>query len=47
MLVTATPDACRAEWRYVSTVKSRSYVLQQGPALKVLPGAGNRKLLPA
>ncbi|MDY0055373.1 MAG: alkaline phosphatase D family protein, partial [Methyloversatilis sp.] len=47
MIVTATQDACRCEWRYVSTVKSRSYVLQQGPALKMLPGAGNRKLMPA
>lgn len=47
MIVTATQDACRCEWRYVSTVKSRSYVLQQGPALKVLPGAANRKLMPA
>ncbi|WP_374335052.1 alkaline phosphatase [Methyloversatilis sp.] len=47
MIVTVTHDACRAEWRYVSTVKSRTYVLQQGPALKVLPGIGNRKLVPA
>ena len=47
MIVTATQDACRCEWRYVSTVKSHSYVLQQGPALKVLPGAANRKLMPA
>ncbi len=47
MIVTATQDACRCEWRYVSTVKSRSYVLQQGPALKVLPGADNRTLMPA
>lgn len=46
MVVTATHEACRAEWRYVNTVKSRAYVLQNGPALKVLPGAGNRKLIP-
>ncbi len=47
MVVTVTEDACRCDWRFVSTVKSRSYVLQNGPALKVLPGAGNRKLMPA
>jgi alkaline phosphatase D len=46
MIVTATPDACRAEWRYVSTVKQRSYTLIQGPVLRTLPGAGQRRLLP-
>jgi alkaline phosphatase D len=46
MVVTATREACRAEWRYVSTVKSRSYTMANGPALRVLPGAANRRLVP-
>jgi alkaline phosphatase D len=46
MLVTVTAQACRAEWRYVSTVKSRSYTVANGPALRVLPGAANRRLVP-
>ncbi|MCQ9379303.1 alkaline phosphatase [Methyloversatilis sp. XJ19-49] len=46
MLVTVTAQACRAEWRYVSTVKSRSYTVANGPALRMLPGAANRKLVP-
>ena len=47
LIVTATEHACRAEWRYVSTVKSRLYTVVKGPALRMLPGAGNRKLVPA
>ena len=46
MLVTVTAQACRAEWRYVSTVKSRSYTVATGPALRMLPGAANRRLIP-
>jgi alkaline phosphatase D len=46
MLVTVTAQACRAEWRYVSTVKSRTYTVANGPALRMLPGAANRKLVP-
>ncbi|AOF81516.1 phoD-like phosphatase family protein [Methyloversatilis sp. RAC08] len=46
MLVTATAQSCRAEWRYVSTVKSRTYTVANGPALRMLPGAANRKLVP-
>lgn len=45
MVVTATPTETSAEWRYVSTVKSKTYSLVAGKTLKVLPGAGNRKLL--
>ena len=45
MVVTATHTECTARWIYVSTVKSAGYVRVDGPALKTLPGAGNRKLV--
>lgn len=45
MIVTTTPSETRAEWRYVSTVKSKTYSMVPGKTLKTLPGAGNRKLL--
>ncbi|MDO8176731.1 MAG: alkaline phosphatase D family protein [Undibacterium sp.] len=45
MIVTATPAEARAEWRYISTVKSRTYTVVPGKTLKTLPGAANRKLL--
>ena len=45
MVVTATPTETSAEWRYVSTVKSKTYSPVAGKTLKVLPGAANRKLL--
>ncbi|MBR7747922.1 alkaline phosphatase D family protein [Undibacterium baiyunense] len=45
MLVTATPSEARCEWRYVSTVKSKTYTAVSGKTLKVLPGKANRKLL--
>ncbi len=47
MLVTATHSECAAQWVYVSTVKSMGYVRQDGPTWKTLPGAGNRRLIPA
>lgn len=47
MLVTATHSECAAQWIYVSTVKSMGYVRQDGPTWKTLPGAGNRRLIPA
>ena len=46
MIVTATPTQASAEWRYVSTVKSKTYTMVPGKTLKTLPGAANRKLLP-
>ncbi|GGX11490.1 alkaline phosphatase D family protein [Undibacterium macrobrachii] len=46
MLVSATPSEARCEWRYVSTVKSKTYTAVSGKTLKVLPGKANRKLLP-
>jgi alkaline phosphatase D len=47
MLVTATPTECQAEWRYVDTVKSLNYSVVPGPILRTLPGAGNRRIVPA
>ncbi len=47
MVVTATPTEASAEWRYVSTVKSKTYIPVAGKTLKVLPGAANRKLITA
>ncbi|MBP6097130.1 MAG: alkaline phosphatase D family protein [Methyloversatilis sp.] len=46
MIVTASATDCRAEWRYVSTVKSRTYAVANGPALRMLPGAANRRIVP-
>lgn len=45
MVVTATHEACTAQWFYVSTVKSTGYFRIDGPRWKTLPGAGQRKLL--
>ncbi len=45
LLVTANADECRADWRFVSTVKSTSYTAYTGRTLRTLPGAGNRKLI--
>ncbi len=47
MLLTATAAECKAEWTYVSTVGSRSYTAVTDKALKVLPGAGNRRIVAA
>lgn len=45
MLVTATPDECRAEWRVVSNVKSAVYSAHTGQVLRTLPGAGQRRVV--
>jgi len=47
MLVTATPTECRADWRFVDTVKSETYTTFNGRALRVLPGAGQRRVIAA
>ncbi|MEW6120366.1 MAG: alkaline phosphatase D family protein [Pseudomonadota bacterium] len=47
MLVTATHESCEAEWRYVDTVKHPDYQTIQGPTLRTLPGAGNRRIVAA
>lgn len=47
MIVTADAAGAQCEWRYVSTVKSKTYTAVPGKTLKTLPGAANRKLLSA
>jgi alkaline phosphatase D len=44
-LITVTAGECRCDWRYVSTVASRSFSASVGRSLRVLPGAANRKLM--
>jgi alkaline phosphatase D len=47
MAVTLTATEARADWIYTSDVLQKSYTVQTAAAksLKVLPGAGNRKLV--
>jgi alkaline phosphatase D len=47
MILTLTPTEARAEYRYVDTVKSRTYTPFVGKMLRTLPGAANRKLVSA
>ncbi len=47
VVLTVTPTETRAEYRYVNTVKSKTYSAAVGKVLRTLPGAGNRKLLMA
>ena len=46
LVVTFTEDQARADWRFVSTVKSRDYVVDsaRGKTLITLPGKANRVL---
>ena len=45
VVLVVTPTETRAEYRYVSTVKSTSYTGTLGKVLRTLPGAANRKLI--
>jgi len=45
LLVTATPDECRAEWRFVSSVKTAVYSSSTGRVLRTLPGSGQRRVV--
>jgi alkaline phosphatase D len=47
MVLTATPNECRADWVYVSTISSRSYTSVADKSLRVLPGATGRKIVSA
>lgn len=47
MKVTLTPGECTSEWILVDTVKAKKYTASVAKKLKVLPGAGNRKLVAA
>jgi alkaline phosphatase D len=44
VVLTVTPTETRAEYRYVDTIKSRTYTAAVGKTLRMLPGAANRKI---
>jgi alkaline phosphatase D len=45
MVLTATAAECRADWVFVSTIKSRSYSASVDKSLRVLPGETGRKIV--
>lgn len=45
MVLTTTAAECRADWTYVNTITSRSYQAVTDKALRVLPGAANRRIV--
>ncbi len=47
VVIVVTPAETRAEYRYVSTVKAKSYTASVGKVLKTLPGPGKRKIIAA
>ena len=44
MIITASHEQTRCDWRFVDTVYSHDYTAETGRSLRVLPGPGNRKL---
>lgn len=42
MLLTATATECRADWVYVNTITSRSYIASTDKSLKVVAGTAGR-----
>jgi alkaline phosphatase D len=47
VVLTVTPTETRAEYRYVDTIKTKTYKAVVGKTLRTLPGAANRKLVTA
>lgn len=45
VVLTVTPGETRAEYRYVDTIKARTYTAAVGKTLRTLPGAANRKIV--
>jgi alkaline phosphatase D len=45
VVLTVTPTETKAEYRYVDTIKARTYTARVGKTLRTLPGAANRKLV--
>jgi len=45
VVLTVTPAETRADYRYVSTVTSKTYTAAVGKSLRMLPGAANRKIV--
>ncbi|WP_217612451.1 hypothetical protein, partial [Deinococcus sp. GbtcB9] len=44
VVLTVTPTETRAEYRYVDTVRSKTYAAATRKTLRTLPGAANRKI---
>jgi alkaline phosphatase D len=44
-VVTLTPGEARADWYFVDSVKAKTYQMTLDRSLRVLPGAGNRRLI--
>ena len=42
MVVTATPEACQADWVYVDNIESRNFTASTDKSLKVLAGTAGR-----
>ncbi|TWI61769.1 alkaline phosphatase D [Pseudoduganella lurida] len=45
VVLVVTPTETRAEYRYVNTIKSKTYTATTGKIVRTLPGAANRKLV--
>ena len=44
MIITASHEQVRCDWRFVDTVQSHEYTASTERSLRVLPGPGNRKI---
>jgi len=42
MVLTATPEACQADWVYVNTIDSHAFVSSTDKSLKVMAGTAGR-----
>lgn len=47
VVLTVTPTETRAEYRYVDTIRSKTYTASTGKTLRTLPGPDNRKIIAA
>ncbi|HEX8605712.1 MAG TPA: alkaline phosphatase D family protein [Pseudoduganella sp.] len=45
VVLTVTPTETRAEYRYVSTIQSKTYTASVGKVLRTLPGSANRRIV--
>jgi alkaline phosphatase D len=45
VVLTVTPTETRADYRYVSTIASKTYTAAVGKSLRMLPGVANRKIV--
>jgi len=47
LVLSATAAECRSDWVFVDTIASRNFTASVAKSMKVLPGAGQRKLVAA